>query len=127
MADDSTISTRQPNEPFGIVKQNKFIEAYRQSSNIRASCEYAKIHRSTYYNYTDPGHELYNAEFAARVKIAEQEAVDRLEAKAWHEALAGNSVTDRWNLLKAHRPEKYREPVQRIAQTDSEGNDLPNV
>src|SRR5438132_10808030 len=108
MSDESTESTgRKPNEPFGPQKRRRFLEAYRQTSNISASCRHANIDRRTYYNTIK-----LEVDFAEQVEVAEQEAIDRLEAKAWNNALVKDSETSLWNLLKAHRPEKYRDKTE---------------
>lgn len=114
--------TRSQTHEFGPVKRRKFLQAFRQSANIRASCDYAGISRTTYYRTI-----AEDEEFAAQVQVAEQEAIDRLEAKAWNNAIQKDSEQSLWNLLKAHRPKKYRDPVQRFAQTNQEGEDVTSA
>jgi len=114
---------RKPRQDaFGAKQKARFIEAYRSSANVRASCEYADVLRATYYRHlhSDP-------DFAEQVRLAEEEAVDRLAAKAWNNALAKDSDTSLWNLLKAHRPQLYRDPVQRSLQVNLTADELANL
>lgn len=102
-----------------------FINALRNSGNIRASCQAAGIARDTAYKARSA-----SAEFAAQWDEALEEAIDTLEAAAWSRARDGvtrrdpimyqgqkvsEKVVTEYSdtlmtlLLKAHRPEKYRE------------------
>ena len=65
-----------------------FLAAYRQSGNIRASTEAAKITRQTYYNWCE--HDLM---FAAAARQAKEEYGDLLEAKLAQMALKQDNVT----------------------------------
>lgn len=55
-------------------------------------------------------HKKENPEFAAAWEEAIQQAVDILEAEAWQRARKQSDVLMIF-LLKAHKPEKYRENV----------------
>lgn len=102
-----------------------FLNALRNSGNIRAACQASNIDRSTAYRARER-----SAEFAAAWDEALEEAIDTLEAAAWQRARDGvvrrepimyqgrkvgekviveYSDTVLIQLLKAHRPEKYRE------------------
>src|ERR1044072_370813 len=102
-----------------------FINALRNSGNIRAACQAAGIARSAVYAARER-----SAEFAAAGDEALEEAIDSLEAAAWtrardgvirrkpimfqgqkvgEEVIVEYSDTVLIQLLKAHRPEKYRE------------------
>jgi hypothetical protein len=102
-----------------------FINALRNSANIRAACQSAGIARSAAYAARER-----SAEFAAAWDEALEEAVDTLEAAAWtrardgvvrrkpimfqgqkvnEEVIVEYSDTVLIQLLKAHRPAKYRE------------------
>lgn len=98
----STTSTRH--DAFGPRKRQLFLDKLRNTCNVRASCQAANIDRKTAYN-----HKESDPEFAAQWEQAEQEAVDLLEAKAWNNAMQKDSETSLWNLLKAHRPQKYKD------------------
>ena len=80
-----------------------FLTALRNSCNVRASCQAAGIHRSTAYEarQRDPA-------FAAAWEDALQDAIEALEAHARAMAFAGDTIMSIF-LLKAHRPEVYRD------------------
>lgn len=83
-----------------------FLAALRNSGNVRASCQAAKISREAAYSARA------NApEFAAEWDSALEDAIDVLEATARQRAQA-SSDTLLIFLLKAHRPEKYRETTR---------------
>ena len=83
------------------AKRAAFIAALRNSGNIRASCNKAKISRRTAYNWRNRW-----ATFAAEWAEALEDSCDVLEAEARRR---GMSVSDRllMFLLKAHRPEVF--------------------
>lgn len=100
-----------------------FIEAYRQNCNIRHSCYAAGLERHTYHRWL----KRY-PEFAERVELARQEAVDLLEATAWERATKGadkvvtfqGQITDRYKeasdrllefLLSGHRGERFKKNI----------------
>ena len=85
--------------------ETTFLELIKATGNIRLAADGAGIDRSTPYQRArrDP-------DFAARWADAEQAAVDTLEAAARSRALAGSDQLLMF-LLKAHRPERYRERV----------------
>ena len=93
-----------------------FLEAFRNSCNIRASAQAAGVGRSTVYEARadDP-------EFAAALAEAESDAVDVLEAAARARAL---TVSDNLLifLLKAHRPNVYHERVEQRVTADISGS-----
>lgn len=99
--------TRQRRDGFSAAKRRIFLDKLRNTCNVRAACQAANISRETVYT-----HKQDDPEFAAQWEQAEQEAVDLLEAKAWNNAMQKDSETSLWNLLKAHRPQKYREVVR---------------
>jgi hypothetical protein len=92
-----------------------FLAALRNSGNVRAACQAAEIDRSTAYDSRDS-----SKEFAAQWDEALEDAIDVLEAVAQKRARA-SSDTLLIFLLKAHRPQKFRDPVQRVAYTDPTG------
>ena len=83
-----------------------FIAALRNSGNVRASCHAADVSRETVYNHREA-----SAEFRAAWDSALEDAIDVLEATARQRAQA-SSDTLLIFLLKAHRPEKYRETTR---------------
>ena len=104
MADDTTEAppARGPRARWAP----RFIELLRQTANVRLSADGAGIDRDTAYRrrQRDP-------EFAAAWRQAEADAVDVLEAEARRRAL---TVSDNllMFLLKAHRPERFRETIR---------------
>jgi hypothetical protein len=84
----------------------KFLASLRNSGNVRAACLAAGIDRRTAYRNRDN-----STEFAAQWDEALQDAIDALEAVAINRART-SSDTLLIFLLKAHRPEKYRETVR---------------
>jgi len=80
-----------------------FIAALKNSGNVRAACHAAKVDRKTSYN-----HKAAFPDFEEQWETAMEDAVDSLEAVAVTRARS-SSDTLLIFLLKAHRPEKYRE------------------
>lgn len=79
------------------------VAALARTGNVSASARAAEIERSTHYRWlsTDP-------EYAIAVEQALEDAVDVLEAVARKRAIVGSDPLLMF-LLKAARPEKYRE------------------
>ena len=84
----------------------RFLEVFRSTANVRLSADSAGIDRDTAYKRR--GRDVRFAEAWAQ---AEQDAIDVLEAEARRRAL---SVSDTllMFLLKAHRPDRYRETIR---------------
>lgn len=131
--DNTDISPRST-APFSpeqrVKKQQSFLKLYRRCANIKASCEAAKIHRSTFYDWKD-----HDPAFAEQLVDAEQEANDTAEKALYDRAVVGieeyvvsnrqvvyfdkkplthRVYSDRLLevLLKARMPEKYKEKQQ---------------
>lgn len=100
-----------------------FLEAMRRMPNVTAACKLLGIDRTTPYRYRET-----NKDFESAWKDAESEGCDTLEAAAWHRAVDGTprpiyqggekvgeetvySDSLMITLLKAHKPNKYRERV----------------
>lgn len=83
----------------------RFLEVIRATGNVRLAADSAGIDRSTPYVRArrDPV-------FAAAWAAAEQDAIDVLEAEARRRALTASDALLMF-LLRAHRPERYRESV----------------
>lgn len=82
-----------------------FINSLRSHGNITAACIAAVIDRSTAYKAKER-----DPEFAAKWEDALDQAVELLELAAHTRALTHSDALMIF-LLKAHRPEKYRERV----------------
>ena len=111
-----------------------FINSLRQMPNVAVACEAAHVSRATVYAARKT-----SAKFAKRWATACEHAIDKLEAYCWKRAAVGvkrgvwmkdadgnpikvediAEVSDGLAsfLLKAHRPEKYREPKQEAGVT----------
>jgi hypothetical protein len=83
-----------------------FLEALRNSGNVRAACKAAGLSRQAVYM-----HRRRSREFAAAWDEAMDDAVDMLEAIAIDRARKQGDTLLIF-LLKAHRPAKYRETVR---------------
>lgn len=83
-----------------------FLQVLSDTCNVSEAARAAGIGRASAYDWRgkDP-------DFAKAWDEAEQEAVDKLEKVAWDRATAG--VSDRMLelLLKAHRPERFKDRV----------------
>jgi hypothetical protein len=83
-----------------------FLAALRNSGNVRAACKAAGVSRKTAYQHRESA-----SEFKAAWDDAIEDACDILEAEAWQRGRK-SSDTLLIFLLKAHRPEKYREVIK---------------
>lgn len=92
-------------------RYDKFLELLATTGNISASAEGAGVSRSAVYDRL-----ATDAAFRARVDEAKEESVDRLEAIARKRA-EESSDTLMIFLLKALRPERYRERYQATLST----------
>jgi hypothetical protein len=115
---------------MGPIWVKTFLSVLRKTGNVTTACAKAKIERSTAYRRkTD------DKDFSAAWTVALDEAADHLEAEAWRRAVAGvlkpvfqggkrvgqvreYSDTMLALLLKAHKPEKYRERFDHKVELD---------
>jgi hypothetical protein len=121
-------------------KQEAFFDALRRCGNVQEACAAASIARSTAYQWRDA-----SPEFAAGWDEALDEAADRMEREAFRRAVEGTnepvfhqgqevgavrkySDTLLIFLLKAARPEKYRERTEtrHTGLTPDEAKNLPD-
>src|SRR4051794_16810457 len=88
-------------------KTERFLEALRAGRSVAAACRAATYTRSVAYVWRrdDP-------DFKAAWDEAVEEGTDALEDIAFDRAATGQSDTLTIFLLKARRPEKYRETVR---------------
>lgn len=84
-------------------KGERLLAALRAGETVTSACQAEHIHRSTYYAWraADSG-------FAAQADDAIESGTDVLEDEARRRAIAGSDTLLIF-LLKARRPEKYRE------------------
>lgn len=101
-----------------------FLAELSKTGNVSAACRKAKISRTIAYRYRDE-----SEEFAAKWLDSIETATDELEAEAWRRAVRGVRRPVGWYkgmpggyiqeysdtllvlLLKANRPDKFRENV----------------
>lgn len=83
-----------------------FLQALRDSANIRASADIAGVARSTVYE-----HQQNDSEFADAMANAIEDAVDSLELRARDRAMEQSDVLMKF-LLQAHRPNKYAQHLK---------------
>lgn len=105
-------------------KQERFLRELRKRANVTSAAKKAKIGRRTAYEW-----HTTDEDFAKAWDDALEEAMDGLEEAAWTRAKDGHqrpvfqggqhvgdvteySDTLMITLLKAHRPDKYRERQQ---------------
>ncbi len=84
-----------------------FLEALRDSGNVRFATQKSGVSRQAAYQA-----KKRSSDFSEAWDLAIADAVDLLEATAWSRGRA-TSDTLLIFLLKAHRPEKYRDPVKK--------------
>jgi hypothetical protein len=105
-------------------KKAAFIRAFGKVATITHAARIAKIDRSRHYDWLDS-----DAEYAAEFAVAEEIALGVLEDEAWRRAVEGirepvgfykgkpSAYVRRYSdvllifLLKAAKPEKYRETI----------------
>lgn len=97
-----------------------FLRTLRNSGNVRAACTAAGVTRQAAY-----AARTNSAEFAAAWDEALEDAIDGLEAVATDRARK-SSDTLLIFLLKAHRPEKYRETIRTVT-LNMTPDDLQNL
>jgi hypothetical protein len=113
MASRSTPSTPQRARDW----RPAFLAAFRNSANVRASAQAAGVDWSTAYKARKR-----EPRFADAWEMAEQEALDLLEARAMQLAMAGDAHLLIF-LLKARRPATYRDNA-RLELTGAAGGPI---
>jgi hypothetical protein len=105
------------------AREQKFLDLLRATCNVSESARTAGICRRTAYEWREA-----DTVFAAKWAEAEAEAADALEREAWRRGVEGTDrpityqgeITGSYKeysdrmlelLLKAHKPEKYKERV----------------
>ena len=118
-----TKTRRKPYTIFNRKREGVFIQALAECGNVSDACKAAFVNRETAYE-----HKRNNAGFATAWDDAIETAIDRLEKEAIRRGRDGVNepvfyqgeecgVIRKYSdsllalLLKAHRPEKYRENV----------------
>ena len=91
----------------GHLKKPAVLSAFKKCASVTKACEIADISRSSFYEWLkeDP-------EFKAAYEAAREEAIQVLEDEAIKRATIGGSDTLLIFLLKAARPQKYRDYVR---------------
>jgi len=91
----------------GHLKKPAVLSAFKNCANVTRACEIADIARATFYEWLkeDP-------EFKAAYEATREEAIQVLEDEAIKRATIGGSDTLLIFLLKAAKPQKYRDYVR---------------
>src|SRR6516225_7944404 len=91
----------------GHLKKTAVLSAFKNCANVTRACEIADIARATFYGWLkeDP-------EFKAAYEATREEAIQVLEDEAIKRATIGGSDTLLIFLLKAAKPQKYRDYVR---------------
>jgi hypothetical protein len=86
------------------LKKAAVLAAFKNCANVTKACELVDIARATFYGWLrdDP-------EFKAAYEASREEAIQVLEDEAVRRATVGGSDTLLIFLLKALRPQKYRD------------------
>ena len=98
---------------------DRFLEKFRDCANVRMACEAAGVPRRTAYNWRAK----YRT-FAAEWEDAKEDACDILEGEAWERAVEEKSDRLLMFLLKAHRPERFKERRETAVDVTSDGKPL---
>jgi hypothetical protein len=123
---------RTPKKP---EQWDAWLAAFEREGTVSAACAATGIARSTVYD-----HRAADSEFAARWRELEDATTDRMEREAYRRAVEGTDrpivyqgvVTDTVKeysdtllifMLKARRPERYRENV-RVEHSGPEGGPI---
>lgn len=83
-----------------------FLSMLSETCNVSEAARSARISRRAAYDWRDA-----EQQFAKEWDEAEQAAVDKLEKVAWDRATGGLSDRMLELLLKAHRPEKFKDRI----------------
>jgi hypothetical protein len=92
------------------LQRKRFLQTLEQTTNVAASCRAAAISRKTAYEWRK-----VFSDFAEEWDAALNAALDQLEQTAIERAHSGSDLLMMF-LLKANRPEKYRETVTHEAR-----------
>ncbi len=87
-------------------EKETMLRLYRELGTITSACEGTGITRQTHYNWLDN-----DAEYKAAIKSMDEDCAILLEDAAKKRALDGSDTLLIF-LLKAARPEKYRERTE---------------
>jgi hypothetical protein len=103
--------------------RRRFLERLAATGSVAGACAAAGVGRTTAYRHrwSDPG-------FAEDWDDAIEEFCDDLEEEAWRRARDGSDVLMMF-MLKAVRPEKYRDhyPLKALIEQMKAGGQMPQV
>jgi hypothetical protein len=118
MAEKPTKPTpkKRGKKPVDTSWHPRFLQILGQSCNVTMACKLAGVDRTVAYD-----HKRQMPDFAAAWEDAKEAAIEILEAEAWQRAKKQSDVLMIF-LLKAHKPEKYRERTE--IDLTSSGNPL---
>jgi hypothetical protein len=94
--------------------QRPFLEALEKGHSVGSACKVAKVGRTTAYEARQR-----DEEFAIAWRDLEDGAIEVLEAEAYRRAMSGSDRLMEF-LLKARRPDVYRDRVDARRSEDSD-------
>lgn len=97
--------------------RKKFLAALAEMPNVARACRMAGVSRVCVYDHRES-----DAEFASEWEDALQDGIELLEQRAWERAQTDSDTLTIF-LLKAHKPDKYRETV-RNEHTGADGGPI---
>jgi hypothetical protein len=100
------MTTEKPPRPPRHEWKAAFLEAFRNSGNVRAACQAAAISRKTAY-----AERLKSKAFEKQWDEAREEAIDTLEAAAWSRARTTSDYL-LWKLLQSNRRSLYGDKME---------------
>lgn len=86
------------------LKKEEFLNALRKFPNVTKACRAIGVSRNAVY-----AHKNEDAEFSLQWEEALEEAIDTVEEEALKRGLSGQSDTLLIFMLKALRPDKFKE------------------
>lgn len=93
-------------------RKARFLKAYVAAGTIRGAAKAAGISRECHFGWVRVGDPNYDADYARAFADAQDELTERLEQEAIRRATTGRSDTMLIFLLKARRPDVYRDRVE---------------
>ena len=115
MSEDELVDGQYPPERYQPVSwEERFLSLYAQTGNVTASARACGITKHPVYK-----RRTAEPEFARRMDEARELAIEALEAEARRRALDGSDVLLIF-LLKALKPEMYRESIRIDVRKEAE-------
>lgn len=100
-------------------RQAAFLEALKQAGTILGASKIAGIHRDTVFDWR-----MHDEKFAAAFDNVRLDLLETLEASAIEKALKPDGALMNMFMLKAMKPEIYRENTQHVQLTGPNGGPI---